>query len=106
MLYQNELFQTVRKGQKLEGFIKQIREDYKIDLSLHQPGYAKVENLTENILSLLKENQGFLKVTDKTPPEVIYGKFGVSKKVFKQAIGALYRKKLILLEKDGIKLVQ
>jgi uncharacterized protein len=105
MLYQNELFQTVRKGQKLEGFIKQIREDYKIDLSLYQPGYAKVESLTDKILSLLKENQGFVKLTDKTPPEVIYGTFGVSKKVFKQAIGALYRKKLIILEKDGIKLV-
>jgi len=105
MLYQNELFQPVSKGQKLVGYIKQIREDLKIDLSLHQPGYGKVDELTDKIMAKLKDNQGFLALNDKSPPEAIYSAFGVSKKVFKQAIGALYKKKQVLLEKDGIRLV-
>ena len=105
MLYQNELFRPVRKGQKLDGYIKQIREDHKIDLSLHQPGYGKVVSLTDAILNKLKENDGVLMLSDKSPPEAIYATFGVSKKVFKQAIGALYKKKLITLDKKGIRLV-
>jgi uncharacterized protein len=105
MLYQNELFQAVRKGQKLEGYIKQVREDYKVDLSLHQPGYGKVDELTDKILAHLKESQGFLPLSDKSPPEAIYEAFGVSKKVYKQAIGALYKQKLLQIEKDGIRLI-
>jgi len=91
MLYENELFQPVRKGQKMEGYIKQVREDLKIDLSLHQPGYGKVVSLTDNIMAKLKANNGVLMLSDKSPPEAIYAAFGVSKKVFKQAIGALYK---------------
>lgn len=106
MLYGNELFQPLRKGQKLEGYIKQIREDHKIDLILQQPGYGKVLSLTDNILLKLKENGGTLMLSDKSPPEAIYAVFGVSKKVFKQAIGALYKKQLITLDKTaGIKLI-
>ncbi|MDD5460673.1 MAG: S1-like domain-containing RNA-binding protein [Methylococcales bacterium] len=105
MLYQNELFQPVTKGQKLEGYIKQIREDHKIDLSLHQPGYGKVVLLTDKILIKLTENDGVLMLSDKSPPEDIYAAFGVSKKVFKQAIGALYKKELITIDKNGIRLV-
>jgi predicted RNA-binding protein (virulence factor B family) len=105
MLYQNELFQPVKKGQKLDGYIKQIREDHKIDLSLHQPGYGKVVSLTDTILIKLNANNGVLMLSDKSPPEAIYAAFGVSKKVFKQAIGALYKKKLIAIDKSGIRLV-
>ena len=105
LLYQNELFQPLRKGQKLDGYIKKIRDDQKIDLSLHHPGYGKVVSLTDNILIKLKENDGVLMLSDKSPPEAIYAAFGVSKKVFKQAIGALYKKKLITLDKNGIRLI-
>jgi len=105
LLYQNELFQPLRKGQKLDGYIKKIRDDHKIDLSLHHPGYGKVVSLTDNILIKLKENDGVLMLSDKSPPEAIYAAFGVSKKVFKQAIGALYKKKLITIDKNGIKLI-
>lgn len=105
VLYQNELFQPVGRGQKLEGYIKQIREDHKIDLSLHQPGYGKVVSLTDKILMKLKENDGVLMLSDKSPPEAIYATFGVSKKVFKQAIGALYKQQLIYIEKSEIRLV-
>lgn len=105
MLYQNELYQPVKKGQKLDGYIKQIREDHKIDLSLHQPGYAKVVSLTDSIIAKLKANNGELLLSDKSPPEAIYAAFGVSKKVFKQAIGALYKQQLITVDKNGIKLI-
>jgi predicted RNA-binding protein (virulence factor B family) len=105
MLYENELFRPVKKGQKMEGYIKQIREDHKIDLSLHQPGYGKVISLTDSIIAKLKANNGVLMLSDKSPPEAIYAAFGVSKKVFKQAIGALYKQQLITIDKSGIKLV-
>ncbi|MGZ8946665.1 MAG: CvfB family protein [Methylococcaceae bacterium] len=105
LLYQNELFQPLKRGQKLDGYIKQIREDGKIDLILNQPGYGKVLSLTDNILIKLKENNGALMLSDKSPPEAIYAAFGVSKKVFKQAIGALYKKQLISIDKNSIKLV-
>jgi uncharacterized protein len=105
VLYENELFQPLRKGQKIDGYIKQIREDHKIDLTLHQPGYGKVESLADKILVKLKENNGVLMLSDKSPPEAIYATFGVSKKVFKQAIGALYKQQLIKLDKSGIRLV-
>jgi hypothetical protein len=104
MLYENELFQPVRKGQKLDGYIKQVREDRKIDLTLHQPGYGKVLSLTDSIIAKLKANDGVLMLSDKSPPEAIYAAFGVSKKVFKQAIGALYKQQLITIDKNGIKL--
>jgi uncharacterized protein len=106
VLYENEIFQSLKKGQKLDGYIKQIREDHKIDLVLDQPGYGKVLSLTDSILLKLKQNNGVLMLSDKSPPETIYAIFGVSKKVFKQAIGALYRQKLISLYKEhGIKLM-
>ncbi|MEF3076069.1 S1-like domain-containing RNA-binding protein [Methylobacter sp. Wu1] len=105
LLYKNEVFQPLRKGQKLDGYIKQIRDDKKIDLALHEPGYGKVESLTDKILARLKQNDGYLGLSDKSPPETIYAAFGVSKKVFKQAIGALYKKQLIRIETDGIRLV-
>lgn len=105
MLYGNELFQAVKKGQQLDAYIKQIRDDLKIDLSLHQPGYGKVVSLTDNILTTLQAHQGVLMLSDKSPPEAIYATFGVSKKVFKQAIGALYKQKLISIDKDRISLL-
>jgi len=104
LLYQNELFQLLKRGQKLDGYIKQIRDDGKIDLILYQPGYGKAGSLTDNILNKLKQNNGTLMLSDKSPPEAIYAAFGVSKKVFKQAIGALYKKQLITIDKNGIKL--
>lgn len=107
LLYGNELYQRVRKGQVIDGYVKQIREDGKIDLSLNQPGYSrsKIENLSSAILASLQENDGFLPLTDKSPPPEIYAAFRVSKKAFKQAIGALYKQRRIALESTGIRLV-
>jgi uncharacterized protein len=106
VLYQNEVFQTLKKGQSIKGFIKKIREDKKIDLCLYKPGYEKVDELSGKILAYLKKQGGFISVTDKSSPEIIYGLFGISKKTYKQAIGALYKKRLILFEDKGIRLIE
>jgi len=105
VLYENEVFQAIRIGQEIEGFIKKIREDGKIDLALQRPGQSQADNNIETLINKLKENDGYLAVTDKTQPEVIYAMFGFSKKNFKKAIGALYKKKIVLLEDEGIRLI-
>jgi len=105
LIYKNDIFQTLETGQKIKGYIKNIREDDKIDLLLQKPGYGKVDDLSQKILELIKQHDGFVSVTDKSPPEIIYKIFGVSKKTYKKAIGALFKKRLITIEDDGIKLV-
>lgn len=107
LLYANELYRRVRKGQVLDGYIKRLREDGKVDLTLNQPGFSKgkMESVSDQILALLQENDGFLALTDKSPPPEIYAAFGVSKKVFKQAVGALYKQRRIALESAGIRLI-
>lgn len=104
MLYKNEVFQTLRKGQVIPGFIKKVREDGKIDVCLHKPGPEKVDAMSEKILEILKAQGGTIAVSDNSSPEVIYRLFGVSKKTYKKAIGALYKKRLIVIEDDSIKL--
>jgi predicted RNA-binding protein (virulence factor B family) len=103
MLYQNEIFRPLRKGQKLTGYIKKVRDDHRLDLTLHEPGYGKIEPLADRILAELDKHGGVLKLGDKSPPEAIYATFGASKKAFKQAIGALYKKQLIIIEDDLIR---
>ena len=104
LLYKNELFQPLLTGQKIKGFVNKIREDGKIDLTLQKPGYDKVSGLAEKILEELKRHNGFIALTDKTSPEKIHTIFGVSKKTYKKAAGALYKKRLISIEKNGIRL--
>jgi predicted RNA-binding protein (virulence factor B family) len=105
MLYANEVFQDVEPGQKLEGYIKKIRPDNKIDVALGKPGYQRVEDSAGKILRLLEENKGYLPYHDKSSPEDIYDFFGMSKKVFKMTTGALYKQRKIDFTKTGIQLV-
>lgn len=105
ILYKSEVFQPLKKGQKTEGFIKKIREDKKIDLCLYKPGYKKVETLSERIIERIKEAGGFIPVTDKSAPGIITELFGVSKKAYKMGVGRLYKKRLIAIEDDGIRLI-
>ena len=104
MIYENEVFEQLDKGQRLKGYIKKVREDHKIDLSLYKPGYERVDPVAEGILQMLKQKGGNLPVTDKSEAEVIYSLFGVSKKTFKKALGSLYRRRKIILEPDRIRL--
>ena len=104
LIYKNDIFQTLETGQKIKGYIKNIREDNKIDLLLQKPGYGKVDDVSQKILELIKQHGGFVSVTDKSSPEIIYEMFGVSKKTYKKAIGALFKKRLITIEDNGIKI--
>lgn len=104
VLYKNEVFQKLFKGQRLKGYIKKMREDLKIDLRLQQTGHQGVDDISQTILDTLKKSGGMVAITDKSPPEDIYALFGTSKKVFKKAVGALYKKRLIVIEPDGIRL--
>ncbi|OFX89138.1 MAG: GntR family transcriptional regulator [Bacteroidetes bacterium GWF2_33_16] len=104
VLYENEVFRTLKRGQTLTAFIKKIRDDGKIDLTLEKPGFEKIDDLTDIIIEKLKANNGFIGVTDKSSPETIYGMFGTSKKTYKKAIGSLFKRRLIEILEDGIRL--
>ncbi len=102
LLHTNEIYREMVLGEKLEGFIKTIRADKKIDLVLGKPGFQKVEDETGKILRLLAENNGYLPYHDKSNPEDIYAFFGMSKKVFKMTTGNLYKQQKIAFTKTGI----
>ena len=106
VLYRNELFGKVTIGREIRGYIKQVREDGKIDLTLNQPGQAGTQSAAEKIMARLQKQDGFLPVGDKSSPEVIYQLFTMSKGTFKKAIGALYKQGQIRIEDDGIRLVK
>lgn len=106
VLYANEVYQPLTKGQRLTAYIKQIRPDQKIDLTLAEPGYATIPSLAEQIISRLREHDGFLMLTDKSSPETIRAVFKVSKKAYKKAVGALYKQRRIVIEDKGIRLIE
>lgn len=105
VLHYNEVFKELEIGDKVKGFIKQIREYNKIDVALGTKGYAKVPEEEEKIISMLQNNDGYLPYNDKSEPEAIYAFFGMSKKTFKMTLGALYKKRLITFTQTGTKLV-
>lgn len=104
IIYANEVFQKINKGQKIKGYVKTIRPDRKVDLSLYKTGYLnKIDNLSDKILMELENNNGFLPLNDKSRPEEIYLALGMSKKNFKQSVGKLLKLRLIELDPSGIK---
>ncbi len=103
LIHNQDLFQPLRYGQKVSGFIKQVREDGKIDLLLEEPGYAPVTGLAKLIVEQLEQQGGYLPFNDRSSADQIMARFGVSKKKFKMAIGSLYKQRLIELEADGIR---
>ena len=102
LFYQNELFKSLRIGDKVRAYVKRIRDDRRVDLSLQPAGYAKVEPNAQAILDKLNAQNGFLPLTDASAPEVIYKSLEMSKKTFKKAVGALYKAGKIDLKEDGI----
>ncbi len=104
VLYKNEVFQPIKKGQAVKGYIKKIREDGKIDLSLHRHSLSETKELSLRILDVLKKHDGSLNISDKSSPERIYNLFGVSKKQYKNAIGALYKRHIIVIDDYSITL--
>ncbi|MDP1765008.1 MAG: S1-like domain-containing RNA-binding protein [Sediminibacterium sp.] len=106
ILHNNEVYTTLHIGDRVQGFIKTIRPDHKIDVVLGKPGFQKVEDETGKILRLLTENDGYLPYHDKSDPQEIYDFFGMSKKTFKMTTGNLYRQKKIAFTKTGIQLIE
>ncbi|MGV3526299.1 MAG: S1 RNA-binding domain-containing protein [Candidatus Sericytochromatia bacterium] len=105
LLYGNEVFQPLKVGQSVSGYVKKIREDGKIDLALNKPGYSheRMDQISQTILDRIRAEGGFLPLTDKSPPEAIYNLFQISKKNFKQAVGRLYKARLITIEPQGLR---
>lgn len=107
LIFHNEIFQNLSEGQKTIGYVKTIRpEDRKIDITLKKIGMAEVKDARSLIIEALHDANGFLPLNDKSAPEVIYEELEMSKKVFKKAIGNLYKDKMIVIKKDGIHLVE
>ena len=107
MLYRNELYQKLEEGQKLVGYIKKIREDEKLDVSLQAVGFKHTIVKNEiTILNALRQNNGELALHDKSSPDEIKYQLGMSKKAFKSAVGGLFRQKLITISDEGIKFVE
>ncbi|MES2963573.1 MAG: S1-like domain-containing RNA-binding protein [Bdellovibrionota bacterium] len=106
VIYSDEVFQPLKYGQRITGWIKKVREDRKLDLLLRDPanvGHKAAEEIGPLILEQLEKEKGFLPINDKTPAEEIYRRFGVSKKKFKIALGGLYKRRLIVIEENGIR---
>lgn len=104
LLFGGEVFQPLQPGEKLTGYIATVREDGKIDLSLHPPGRSRVDELERRILMEIKARGGYWALCDSSPAEEIHHELGVSKRTFKQAAGALLKKRRIVLEPDGMRL--
>lgn len=104
LIYDNEIFQRLKIGQRLKGYIKRVRDDEKIDVSLQPSGFAKIEGLAGEVLEKLKDYGGVLDLSDKSDPEEIYNLFGCSKKNYKKALGTLLKQGLIVIGEKEIKL--
>ena len=104
-IYQNDLFQKLKIGERVPGFVKNIREDGRVDLYLQKPGYEKIVDISDQVYEKLKAAGGYLAVTDKSPAEEIYALFGTSKKNYKKAVGGHYKKGLIAIEDAGIRII-
>ncbi|MBY8048392.1 GntR family transcriptional regulator [Vibrio fluvialis] len=106
MIFPSDVFGKLFIGKTLKGYIKNIREDGKIDLALQKVGVAKMDDLSEKILETLQKKGGFLPLSDKSTPEAIFATFRTSKGTFKKTIGGLFKQGKILIEKDGIRLAE
>ncbi len=106
LMYKDEVYEDLRTGDRMKGYIKLIRPENKIDVSLQKQGYEGVEPNAEKILDELRASRGFLRLNDASHPEDIKTVLKMSKKIFKKAIGSLYKQKLIEIKDDGIYLVK
>lgn len=106
LVYDNDIFKTVKFGFRTRAYVKKIRPDGKLDITLQKQGYAVVEPNADKILKLLRMTGGYLNLNDNSDPEEIKEKLQMSKKTFKKAIGALYKDRIIKLEPYGIRLIE
>ncbi|MEE3216309.1 MAG: RNA-binding protein, partial [Pseudomonadota bacterium] len=104
LLYHDEISRPLRRGQRLTGYIKRVREDGRLDLSLLPPGEARLDVVGEQVLKALRDAGGYLPLSDKSQAADIKARLGVSKNAYKQAIGRLYKRRLIVIEDSGVRL--
>lgn len=102
LVYNNEIFEDVKLGERKTGVIKKIREDHKIDVSFQQIGFKNIEPTAQKILDFLSKNRGFMPLHDKSSPEDIEAILGMSKKAFKKGLGSLYKAKTVTLAENGV----
>lgn len=106
LIFKSDIHKKINEGEIIKGYVKNVREDGKIDLLLEPLGYKKsIDPITEIILAKIKENDGQLFLTDKSTPEEIKQQLGISKKAFKRGIGNLYKQKLIVILKESIRII-
>jgi len=105
LLYHDDMSRPLRRGDRMEGYVRRVRDDARLDLSLLPPGQARLDVVGDKVLAALTANDGFLALGDKSPADAIKARLGVSKNAFKQAIGRLYKQRRITIEDDGIRLI-
>ena len=105
LVYRSDIFHDVIEGDRMIGYVKTVRPDHKLDISLRKTGLENLEEGASLILNELKSNGGFLALTDKSSPDEIQVELQMSKKNFKRSVGILYKQKLITIEDTGIRLV-
>jgi predicted RNA-binding protein (virulence factor B family) len=104
LIYANEVFRELKVGDSLKGYVKKIRDENKLDISLQKTGYQSIEPIGQQILDLIKKENGFINLSDNSSPEEINSRLGVSKKAFKKAIGGLYKLGLINITDKGLQI--
>ena len=104
LLYDSQVFRDLRTGMRTRAYIRKVREDGKIDLTLTRQGQDGVADFSDILLAYLQDNGGYCPLGDKSPAEDISQTFNVSKKVYKKAIGDLYKRRLITITDEGIRL--
>ena len=105
LVYEDQIFKRIHTGDRMKGYISQVREDGKLDVTLQPLGYQQARAFSDTLLQYLKNNGGFCDLGDKSDAEDIKRRFQVSKKTFKKAVGDLYKRCLIVLDEQGIRLV-
>lgn len=106
LVYHSDIFVPVQPGDRLKGYIKLVRPDFKIDVTLQQQGAQKIRPNADVLLTQLQQSSGFLPLNDKSAPDLIAARLGMSKKAFKQAVGTLYKQRRITISDEGIRLVK
>jgi predicted RNA-binding protein (virulence factor B family) len=105
LIYYSDVFSDLKEGDILEAYVKTVREDNKLDIVIQKPGHEAIEPTAQKILDYLKNNNGVLNLGDKSNPDDIYHTLQMSKKIFKKAIGSLYKKRLVVLDDNTTKLI-
>lgn len=105
MIYHNQVYRDIHQGDRLKGYVQQVRADGKLDILLQEPGVGNIASSADVLLQKLVDNNGFLALTDDSTPEEITASLQMSKKAFKRALGSLYKQQKVSIDETGIRLL-